>query len=439
MKEPFHALRVMKQWGVRGAFVLLPISLVLAACASADVPPAPTATFGANEHIDLSPQQLREAYAVTPLIQQGDTGKGVTIALIEYYGDPTLQQDVDMFDQKYGLPALHVRVLAPLGTVPSGSVTPDMAGWRGETAQDAEIIHAIAPDAQIVVMTSPVDETEGVQGLPQFLQLEQDVVTEHLATIVAQTFDASEYTLADAAGQQEIQQWDRFYQQATTQDGITFIAGTGNLGATDMELDNHTVVPARTIGFPADDPWVTAVGGTRLWPNSGGTWNEIAMGGQSEPYWGSAGGFSSFFSEPSYQQGLPTNVQSEANGKRGVPDVSATAEKELGLNCYDSADGWFIASGVGASATLWAGVAALAEQEAGHPLGFLNPALYKLGESPTSSQDYRDITVGGNTTYDPQGQIYVQGYSAGPGWDPVNGWGAPLAAHLVPDLLNALK
>jgi hypothetical protein len=78
---------------------------------------------------------------------------------------------------------------------------------------------------------------------------------------------------------------------------------------------------------------------------------------------------------------------------------------------------------------------AIANQMAGHPLGFINPALYKLAGSSTYTQDFRDITEGNNTNR----MANVQGYSTAPGWDPVTGLGAPDAEKLIPDLIAAMK
>jgi subtilase family serine protease len=76
---------------------------------------------------------------------------------------------------------------------------------------------------------------------------------------------------------------------------------------------------------------------------------------------------------------------------------------------------------------------AIADQMAGHPLGYINPALYKLGLGSTYSQDFHDITVGNNSAT----SVGVQGYSAVSGWDPITGLGTPNAAKLVPDLIAA--
>src|SRR6266480_2839572 len=198
---------------------------------------APIAACPASLGTDCrTPYDMRIAYSVQSLLERGFTGKGQTIVDIVSYGSPTLQQDTDTFDQQFGLPPITINVLSPLGTKPVDHPTAkDLAGWAGETTLDVQIIHAIAPDAGIVVLTSPVDETEGTIGLPQFLQLEQYAITNHLGNIISQSFGASEVTLNDTAGKgkQEIQKWDAFFKQATTQQGITFFASSGDNGATD--------------------------------------------------------------------------------------------------------------------------------------------------------------------------------------------------------------
>src|SRR5579871_5777324 len=65
-----------------------------------------------------APDDLRNAYGITPLIQQGYTGKGQTVAVIESFGDPTIQTDVAKFDQAFCLPAANITVMSPLGTKP---------------------------------------------------------------------------------------------------------------------------------------------------------------------------------------------------------------------------------------------------------------------------------------------------------------------------------
>src|SRR6266550_2869974 len=181
-----------------------------------------------------TPYDMRVAYSVQSLLERGFTGKGQTIVDIVSYGSPTLQHDMDVFDQQFGLPPITLKIMSPIGTVPFDPNMKDMPGWAEETTLDVQIIHAIAPDAGIVVLTSPVDETEGTIGLPEFRQLEQYAIKNHLGNIISQSFGASEVTLNNVAGKQEVQKWDAFFKQATTQQGITFFAASGDHGATDF-------------------------------------------------------------------------------------------------------------------------------------------------------------------------------------------------------------
>ena len=111
-----------------------------------------------------TPYQFRVAYGVEALTEKGFTGKGQTVVDIVSFGSPTLQQDMDVFDKQFGLPPINIQIINPLGTKPFDPTNKDMVGWAGETTLDVQIIHAIAPDAGIVVLTSPVSETEGIIG-----------------------------------------------------------------------------------------------------------------------------------------------------------------------------------------------------------------------------------------------------------------------------------
>ncbi|HZC06399.1 MAG TPA: S53 family peptidase [Ktedonobacterales bacterium] len=427
----------MARWRV--ALVVALMAATLVACAAPSVVVKQTTPGGSTETAPsvscggcsvYTPQQMRAAYGLTSLYDSGKQGQGQTVVIIDSYGSPTLQQDVATFDQQFNLPAVKLQVLSPLGTVPFNRNNSEMQGWQGETTLDVEMVHAIAPQASIVVLTSPVDETEGVAGLPQFLQLEQYAVSHHLGSIVSQSWAASEVSLNDAAGQAELAQWNTFYQQATTQQGVTFFGSSGDNGATDYtDASLNNLSSTATTSFPDDSPWVTAVGGTTLTPN-GSTYSEVVWnsGGGA-----SGGGVSQFYSTPSFQQGLPQSDQQILHGNRGVPDVAAAADPSTGLAIYYAGQ-WTLAGGTSAAAPLWAGVMAIADQVAGRPLGYINPALYKIGASSQYQSAFHDVTEG-NNNFSGKG-VQVQGYSAATGWDPVTGLGSPNSANLIPLLIQ---
>lgn len=373
-----------------------------------------------------TPQVFQAAYSVDKLIKQGITGKGQTIIDIVSFGSPTLREDMDVYDKQFGLPAINLQIISPLNVKPYDP-NGDRSGWAGETTLDVEVIHAIAPDAKIVVLVSPVAETEGTIGLPEFRQLEQYTIDHKLGNIVSQSWAASELTLEDTQGQQELQKWETLYQKATTQQGMTYLSSSGDNGATDYkDIQAKHIASVPTTGFPTDSPWVTSVGGTTL-TRSGSTFSEEAWNG-------SGGGFSRFYKTPSYQQALPAANQQQLKGRRGVPDIAGAADPRTGLVIYQGGS-WIMVGGTSAAAPLWAGIVALANQMAGRPLGFINPALYKLAASSSYARDFRDVTAGDNTN----SQTNVQGYPAVAGWDPVTGLGAPRADNLVPDLVAAMK
>lgn len=385
-----------------------------------------------GQYTYLSPKQFWILYGIEPLLKQCYTGKGQTVVVIDSFGSPTLQEDIDHFSDYYGLPRVKLQILAPLGTKTFDPTDNQMIGWAIETTEDVQIIHAIAPDANIVVLTSPVDETEGVAGLPEFLQLEQYAVQHQLGTIVSQSWAASEVSLADSAGQQEIARWDTFFHTATTQKGFTFFAGSGDNGATDYIDANITQLSAvPTTSFPTSDPWVTSVGGTTIQQN-GAQLSEVAWNS-------SGGGFSRFYQTPAFQLGLPATVQQQLNHRRGVPDVSSTADPNIGLGCFFGGvlQEEFVGNGTSAGSPLWAGLTAIANQMAGHPLGYLNPALYQVAGGPNYARDFRDITVGNNSANEKG--VNVRGYDAVAGWDPITGLGTPNAQYLLPDLIAAIN
>jgi subtilase family serine protease len=376
-----------------------------------------------------SPQEMRTAYGLNNLINAGMVGAGQTIILIESFGSPTIADDLRTFDADYGLPdPPSLRVLAPLGTVPFDPTSSDQVGWAFETTLDVEWAHAIAPGAAIVVLTSPVSETEGVQGLPEFLALERYALDHHLGKIISQSWSATENTLLDAAGREVIEDYSAFYARAR-RERVTVLASSGDFGSTNPELDGVTFYPFPTVGFPASSPLVTAVGGTTLYLDTSGNY-------QSETVWNSAGccagggGISQVFRAPEYQlEALPKAVREQLGGMRGLPDVSYGADPFVGILVYlsflgPSNAGYYGIGGTSEGSPQWAGIVADLNQYAGRPLGFLNPALYALGGSQRFGRVGRDITVGNN------GFNGVPGYSATPGWDLATGWGTPNLVEL---------
>jgi subtilase family serine protease len=407
------------------------LKLVSAASLQAPASDSCLATFGIPCY---SPQQIQNAYGVSSLLQAGYNGAGQTIVIIDSFGSPTIASDLATFDAAYGLPdPPSFSVLSPLGTVPFDPTNALMVNWAFETTLDVQWAHAMAPGANIVLLTSPVAETEGVQGMPEFLALEKYAVKHHLGKIISQSWGATENTLFDAAGQKVIDDFEDFYKRAG-EEKVTILASAGDDGSSNVDASGNTY-PFPTVLFPASSPRVTSVGGTSLYADETGkyqyeiVWDDHYIGG-------GGGGVSQQFTEPPYQYSLPSSVQATLNNHRGIPDVSYNADPNTAILVYSSFLGpagasFYFIGGTSEGAPQWAGIVADANQLAGHPLGFLNRKIYAIGECLGF---FHDITFGSNAF---NGFNGVPGFIASPGWDLATGWGTPdigaLAAELAKD------
>src|SRR5437588_3067690 len=236
----------------------------------------------------------------------------------------------------------------------------------------------MATDVNIVLMTCSVAETEGDQGLPEFLYLEKYALSHHLGNIISQSFGATEETLFTPGGRQILNEFNNFYQQAGNA-GVTVLASSGDSGVANVNI-NGKIYPFRTVNFPASSPYVTAVGGTSLFADTSGNY-------QHETVWNnntgaSGGGLSHYFAEPVYQQAnLPASDQKILNGFRGLPDISWNADPFTAVLVYisflgGSSNGYYFIGGTSEGSPDWAGIIADGDQMAGFPVGFINQALY---------------------------------------------------------------
>jgi subtilase family serine protease len=394
----------------------------------------------------FSPAQIRQAYHLSPLYAQGVTGKGTTIVIVDSFGSPTIRNDLGVFDSAFGLPAPPAfGIIRPAGAVPRYNLdSSDMTGWAGETTLDVEWAHAVAPAAKILLVETPVSETEGVHGFPQIIAAEQYVLSHHLGDVISQSFSATEQTFPGAAS---VSQLRGAYQQAA-KDGVTVLAAAGDSGAADVELDESTYYLFPVTSWPDSDPLVTGVGGTQLHfdslgnPTAPTAWNdtynaaadEFADGSPGPDPLAGGGGLSVLFRRPAYQDGVRNVVGSH----RGVPDVSMSAACNGAVDTYQSfggePSGWYPSCGTSEATPLFAGIVALADQVAGHSLGLINPALYQLAAQ--HAPGIVDVTSGNNTVSLSQGGHLhtVRGFSARPGYDLASGVGTINAQYFVPEL-----
>jgi uncharacterized repeat protein (TIGR03803 family) len=194
--------------------------------------------------------------------------------------------------------------------------------------------------------------------------------------------------------------------------------------------DTDAYYPPGAASDVVGDTNITVVGGTTLTTSGpGGSW-------QSETVWnwgggtGSSGGVSQF-SIPAWQQGLDMSANQGSTTLRNLPDVALTADN-VWVSYGDGGSAIF--GGTSCATPLWAGLTALINQQAETygwpPMGFLNPALYALGESPAYAATFHDITTGNNVA-NTSGNLYW----AVPGYDLCTGWGTPDGQSLIDTLV----
>jgi subtilase family serine protease len=393
------------------------------------------------------PAQIQQAYNLPALYSHGVNGKGTTIVIVDSFGSPTIQNDLNVFDQTFGLPAPpSLQVIQPAGAVPPYDPTnSDMVGWAGETTLDVEYAHTIAPDAKILLVETPVSETEGVTGFPQIVQAEEYVLRHYHADVISQSFSATEQTFPSLASVEAL----RGAYQDAYRHHVTVLAASGDSGAADVGLDETTYYLFPVTSWPDSDPLVTGVGGTQLHLDANGNrtspdtvWNDtysvptnqFIFGDNGPNPLAGGGGKSVLFARPAYQNGVANIV----GASRGVPDISMSAACNGAVDVYQSfagePAGWYPTCGTSEATPLFAGIVALAAQVAGHPLGLINPALYTM--SARHLPGIVDVTSGNNTvSFTQDGQLYtVQGYSAREGYSLAAGVGTVNGARFVPEL-----
>ena len=395
-----------------------------------------------------TPAQIASAYGYAGLHAGGIDGRGVTIAITGAFSSPTILRDADHFAREFGLPRLDgrsFRQVSPPGRVRYPKDPAETQSWYVEQALDVEWAHAAAPGARIVYVAARND----VRGLDQAL----DYTVDHrLGDVVSNSWGEPEALMSRG----EARALNSIFEQAAAE-GMTVLFASGDYG------DGSPIAGAPSPDLPATSPWVTAVGGTSLavgssgqalWQSAWGTTDSTWDGSGWSPnapgdfYFGGGGGFSTDFARPWFQAAaIPAGPAG-----RAIPDISLDADPQTGAVFSQTyrwpsgrtqiIDSWI--GGTSLSTPLMAGIAAMADQRTGEPVGFLDPALYRLAGSPAIldvTAGHRDDAVLRNR-YLPGGQVATDlrsfardtSLSAGAGWDDATGLGTPWAPALVDSL-----
>jgi len=420
------------------------------------------------------PYQMRHAYGIDTLISAGFDGHGKTIVIVDSFQSPNIVDQLNYFDTFYGLPGLNglgnpndpslgmFTQIAPDGLTPFDQNDDNMVGWAEEISLDVLWAHAIAPGANIVLDLAKTNDDADILSATKF------AVDHNLGDVISQSFGEDESCVDSNLLVQEHQ----VFADATRKN-ITLFASSGDEGASQASCDGNSW--GKAASSPASDPLVTAVGGTELQaadyclsslgcdPTANpapGTyvaetaWNEGPPYGDFQDEFGSTiatgGGFSLLYDEPSYQRSAINDINGRDNHGwhnnkgRGVPDVSYNAAVLHGVLTYLDIPGipagMYRFGGTSAGSPQWAAIIAIADQKAHTRLGFINAALYQIGQSYKNyTKSFFDVTSGTNSAveYDADGNpITIQGFDAGPGWDATTGLGSPSTGQLVGYLIK---
>ena len=366
------------------------------------------------------PGQFRSAYGVAAQVAAGRSGQGVTVAIIDAYGSPTLLSDVQQYfrasDPNHPLNSSQFTALYPAAY--NHPTLCGANGWYTEQTIDVTAVHAVAPGAKILYVAGSNCLNNGLLGALG------RVVDGHLAQVVTDSWGDNAGDLLDSPSTQTSFN-DLFLLAAGT--GVSVLFSSGDDG------DEFATVGATSADFPPSSPWDTALGGTSLQVGAQGqrlgelgwstyhsylctavlfgspgcskatknTWLPLTADG------GSGGGTSYHYTQPYYQAAVvPSSLALEnapltgTTPMRVVPDISMDADPSTGIlmgqtQTFPNGTYWATTryGGTSLASPLFAGVVALADQASGTALGFLNPALYKLDTSTRSAID--DVVPGG--------------------------------------------
>ena len=388
-----------------------------------------------------SAKQIRTAYNTQSAVKAGDTGRGVTVAIIDAYAAPNVEADTNTLSAMNGEPQFAAGQFTQTTFTPFNLQTEcgGEAGWNEEETLDVQAVHGMAPGANIHYVGAMNCDT-GIDDAVNF------VIQNHVASIVSNSYG---FIGEDGLGDEVATEHSLFTQAAIQ--GIGFYFSSGDFG------DNTTVgAPHPEPDFPASDPLVTAVGGTSLavtpsnnylfetsWGNNLSSTNTATSpSSYNVPppgafLSGAGGGVSALFKEPAYQKLAVPNSLAKSNGgapMRVVPDVGAVADPETGFLILFNGSPVQI-GGTSLACPIFAGVQALASQGRFFPIGFANPLLYTIGLTGVAFRDVKDpstplalMTVSGRSLLT---MAMDTSLKATKGYDDTTGLGTPNGPGLL--------
>jgi subtilase family serine protease len=399
-----------------------------------------------------TPAQFQGAYGTAGLVTRGLDGRGVTVAITDAYAAPTILQDANTYASRHGQAPFRRNQFQQI--VPNkfrygfdDKVNGDLCGeqgWYGEETLDVEAVHAMAPGANVLYVAGrSCDDPDLLKALDTIVQRRRaDIITNSWGDIGEDVPPAT------------LRAYTATFVQAALE-GIGVFYSSGDDGDDSLDTEDGSAV----VDFPSSHPLVTSVGGTSLgvgrdngylfetgWATGTSTLtgNAWAPPFPGDFLYGGGGGTSALWPEPFYQgAAVPPAV---ARGHRAVPDIAMDGDPNTGMLVGETQtfpDGSvryseYRIGGTSLSSPLYAGLEALADQAAGHPHGFANPAIYALNGRPVLHDvappnthpavvrvDYDNGVDGATTVKLRSLDDEAQSLHVAPGWDNLTGVGTP--------------
>ena len=343
-----------------------------------------------------TPAPIQRAYLLNKLYAKGYNGKGQTIVILDWCGSSTVEKDANAFSKKFDLPQLDASNFQIVYTpTPSQCIEEDQV----EINLDVEWAHAIAPGANIALVVPPSATFQDVD------EGEFYAVNYGLGNSVSGSYGSAEVETA-----QSYLETENLISEIAALSGISTNFASGDAG----DFTSEGLPP--TVNAPADSPWATGVGGISLALNSddGIAWQvgwgtnvvTVAEEGSildppvsgSEGFYGGSGGGPSTcasqdydattgtitclggYAKPAFQSKLPGKV-------RRVPDVAWLADPFTGVVIAITVPGqepaqiWEVIGGTSLATPMFSALWAIANQEAGEPLGQAAQYLYSMPAS----------------------------------------------------------
>lgn len=431
--------------------------------------PRPDYTSLSTQAHYLTPKDIFTMYDANSVLKGGDFGPPQRLAVVgQSYVDTSASSEIWQFQANLTGANTISTVL-----VPGSGVEAISPGDEGESQIDLEYASGIAQSAGIFFVYVGDNQNYDVFDALAF------AITQDIAPVVSISYGVCESAMSTT----ELDQGNALFEQAAAQ-GQTLVAAAGDNGSTacasytSSEGISSAQQQALAVEYPADSPYVTAVGGTQM---AAGT---FAAG--SSPYWASAsnydtvsslvsyvpevvwnedsafnsiaaggGGASAHFPRPTWQNGAPAIP---SGSYRLLPDIALQSSIESPgfivcssdpalinsqgqiSSCTDGTVGsnnkYTTAGGTSFAAPVFAGFIAILNQiEQTNGQGNVNPILYQLASNPTSyASVFHDITSGTNACAAGVSNCAApgeSGYVATPGYDEATGLGSIDFGHLV--------